>query len=93
MSIEKVELLEDRVRISYHLRKPDFVKDVDDTIEVLYANVGNLPPLPEKPYECPQEVPLLHMNKTLVLYFPENQERAAGANIMDESMYGPYLKE
>lgn len=94
MPIEKVELLEDRIRVKYHLQKPYGVPDVDDELEILYKDIENLPQAPEevglgktRP-ENGERIYIPECRKTILFIFDKYQERDGGP--AEESIYGPY---
>ncbi len=89
MGIEHVEFLDDRVRVKYHCRTPDFCPDVDATKEILYSGIDQLQPLPKG--ESGEEVRIPGSDRTIVFVFDIHQERSAG-NCMDESFQGVYRK-
>lgn len=96
MPITNTEFLENEVKVHYHLHKPYGIKDVDDVLNVPYANVDKLPNPPEKigigesGKEAYQEIHIPKLNKTIIVIFDSYRESSWQT---EEDFYGPYLKE
>ena len=96
MGIEKIEPLEDKVRVHYHLQKPYGVKDVFSHQNILYAWINGL----EK-YEkdrisvlgvsSEEKVPIPNSDKSLIFVFDLYPESSAGP--YEEDLRGVFLDQ
>lgn len=99
--INKVEHLDDRVRIHYQLKKPEGIPHVNGTEEVLYSAIPNLPREPELPENhgpwnsyreyWDESVFVEKIGKIIVYHFTEGQETARSREQDFEG--GPYLRD
>ena len=95
MAINKIEHLEDRIRVHYHLDKAYAVRDVDGSVEVPYDEIHKLKIFDKNKefglgLNIPVEIHVPKCNKTLVFVFDSYMETSKGPN--EEDIYGPFLK-
>ena len=96
MSIN-AKILEDRVIIKYHNRKPYGQPDDDGEMTVMFDKIGFLSPIPEiylRPssvvHYTKEEINIPSINKTLVCII-EAMDCCGGPP--DEVLNGPFIKE
>lgn len=93
MPIEKTELIEDKVRVHYHLQKPYGIPDVNDFKEVFYKDVLNLSKPPKHigwGNNSKEEIYIPTINKTIIFVFDKYLENPTGP--LEEDIYGPFLR-
>jgi len=92
--ITHIDFLEDRARISYHLRQPYGVPDEDGIIDVFYNQIESLPLPPEiqknQTWAELLDLYVPHLGKTICF---EHVSGRSGGGPPEESLSGPYLRE
>ena len=99
-AIIKTDLLEDRVRVYFHLKTPDGIPHFEGMKEVLYKDIPNLPKEPKIPEDRghPQQQPreywaesvfVKNIGKTITYHFTEWHETCRCRE--QDFAGGPYL--
>lgn len=88
--ITRYELLDDRVRVYYHLKTKWGTPDEEAYIDVLYKDITNLHPFPkEYEYEIAYDVYVPYCKVTITFRLYEEYETSA---CLEERMDGPFLR-
>ena len=89
-----IEFLEDRVRVTYYLRKPFGIPDIMRKIEVLYSDIKDLPFAPETvghgstSKRLGDEIFVPRINERILFIVDRWQETCSGP--LEEEVHGPY---